>query len=195
MRRLALLFSVVVLLGVTPNASATYIGVHWRRTVNPATVTVVTSLQSRFLDPTTRAAGLWSVSDVIDMVLEPGGTGRRSRQNCAYIRGKVHICSGSYGNTGWVGLTQFKAQGHHIIAVRVRLNTHLIPRNFDTTVTCHELGHSIGLGHRSQSTSCMKQGRTSSRPDSNDYSSLDKIYAHLDGMTPESATVSSFSTQ
>src|SRR5436305_9855356 len=102
MKRAVTGFLLAVMLGlVTPSASATYIGVHWRRTSNPFTVTVVESVQSRFLDSIARAAGLWSKSDKLDMVTTPGSTTARARRHCAFIRGSVHICNSNYGSTGW----------------------------------------------------------------------------------------------
>ena len=60
----------------------------------------------------------------------------------------------------------------------------------------HELGHTLGLAHRSQSTTCMKQGQTANHPDANDYYWLKKIYHHLDGRTAElGGPVRTFSTQ
>jgi hypothetical protein len=188
MRRLALLILVTVVLGVTPSASAitgNYIGVHWRRAVNPFTVEVVSSVVPHFNDPLARAARLWSESNKLDMAITPGNTSADARHHCAYITGKVHVCSSNFGSTGWVGLTQFHANGHHITSVRVLLNDPTIPRTFRNTVSCHELGHTLGLAHRWQSTSCMKQGQTAAHPDSTDYHELAKIYRHLDGMTPE----------
>lgn len=45
-------------------------------------------------------------------------------------------------------------------------------------VVCHELGHAIGLGHSTDSASCMVSGGSSTVPAPSDIASLRDIYAH-----------------
>jgi predicted Zn-dependent protease len=197
-KRLALLTLVVALLGLTPTASANhYIGYHWRRAANPKIVDVQQSLQAAWVNPVAAAVADWNKSSVIGMAASPAPSSTAAaRQRCAWIRGAVHLCSGNYGNTGWVGLTNYAVSGRHIIGVRIRLNTPYIPVRYRQMVACHELGHALGLAHRAQSTSCMKQGVTREHPDQHDYGELATIYQHLDGATAETVTTTrTFSIQ
>jgi hypothetical protein len=61
---------------------------------------------------------------------------------------------------------------------------HLNNRYLTTSATrrktaCHELGHGLGLGHRSSGSTCMRDGFASlhGHPDATDYASLRRIYA------------------
>jgi len=122
------------------------------------------------------------------MVIVPGDTSLHARTVCAETtRKEVHVCNADYGAVGWAGLTELTESGPHIVSIRVRINDHYVTSATERLVACHELGHSIGLGHRMQSTSCMKQGTSTPHPDSSDYAELDLIYKHLDGATPATA--------
>lgn len=49
----------------------------------------------------------------------------------------------------------------------------------ELTVVCHEMGHSVGLRHYSQSPgSCMRNGAFDPYPDAHDFNVVDSIYDH-----------------
>jgi len=182
----------VVVLATAPQASASpccYQGWHWRRSHNPFTVTLVLSLTSAWQTPIQAAATEWSKSDKFDMVTTPGNSSLSARKACAETSGEVHVCNANYGATGWAGLTEATLNGQHIVRMRVRLNDAETPAVYRRLVSCHELGHSVGLGHNTRSTSCMKPGAGSRpHPDATDYAELDVIYHHLDSVAVPAGT-------
>lgn len=191
MRRLAVAAITAVLLSFAPQASAAPCcaqGWHWRRAHNPFVINLVLSVTNAWQPQVNSAAAEWSTSDKFDMVSTPGSTSLRARRNCAMTSGAVHVCNANYGATGWAGLTEAAVRGGHILRMRVRLNDAETPMTYRRLVSCHELGHSAGLGHNSRNSSCMKPGAGSRpHPDATDYAELDVIYRHLDGATPTTA--------
>ncbi|WP_394842223.1 matrixin family metalloprotease [Pendulispora brunnea] len=62
----------------------------------------------------------------------------------------VHVYSGNYGATGWVGLTNYSSGPGAFVdgATKVQLNDYYAPNGFTrNNVVTHELGHALGLGH------------------------------------------------
>jgi hypothetical protein len=193
MRRvLAVAATAVILLTFSPPAGAApccYAGWHWKRAANPFNVTLLASVQSKWMTPLTNAANEWSTSPIFDFHIVPGDTSLATRSSCAETSGnEVHVCNANYGATGWAGLTELTLNGQHIVKIRVRLNDYYVTRTLRRLVACHELGHSVGLGHRSTPTSCMMPGSGSRKhPDATDFKEIKRIYAHSDGASPTTA--------
>ena len=183
-RYLAVAAVAAVLMSFAPQASAApccYQGWHWKRTHNPFTVTILSSVTSSWSVPLARAAAQWSRSSKFDMRIVAGAHGRATRQRCVETRGEVHVCNGNYGNVAWSGLTEATFVGQHIVKMRIRLNDANTPARFHRLIACHELGHSVGLGHNNRATSCMRPGAGSDpHPDATDYAEINAIYRHLD---------------
>ncbi|MEX2394909.1 MAG: matrixin family metalloprotease, partial [Actinomycetota bacterium] len=116
--------------------------------------------------------------DVLDAGVDGGSSKRKVRRTCPMARDAVRVCNFRYGATGWAGLSQFQLQGKHIRRASIKLNeTYLGSKHRKTT--CHELGHGLGLAHRSDPSSCMMQGSgVRAHPDAHDYRMLEKIYGH-----------------
>ena len=160
---------------------------HWQREENPFTLEVGDNVDTDWNQALDRAANEWSRSRVLNLNVVPGGT---SPQACRPDSGRVEVCSANYGETGWLGITGFFFRDRHIKAAVVGLNDYY----FDTpafglddpkhrlSVTCHELGHSIGLAHRS-GNSCMVVKDFPTDPDDHDYRQLEEIYEHEDDRT------------
>lgn len=114
----------------------------------------------------------------------------------------VEVCNNFWGsnNVNWpypsntVGVaevtTDIKA---HFLAARIRLNESLMDSDdvFRRWVLCQEIGHTLGLDHRSEAGTCMKNpavaGQSANdQPDAHDHQYVDGIYfGHNDVCTTE----------
>ncbi|MGX6607701.1 matrixin family metalloprotease [Micromonosporaceae bacterium Da 78-11] len=100
-----------------------------------------------------------------------------SRLHCVDVR-EYNADDGNYG------VTYLSWSGVHYTSVRVTLNN----RNATNATqrrktTCHELGHVLGLEHRTVSSSCLRSGNAvtlniSLVPDAHDFTALHDLYAH-----------------
>jgi hypothetical protein len=94
----------------------------------------------------------------------------------------VKVTEGSFGATGWDGLTTYNwDSNHHFTTVKIQYNdSYSETYNQHWTDTCHEQGHALGLDHNTSTASCLyASGWNSHLPTSDDYSELQyKIYNH-----------------
>lgn len=76
-----------------------------------------------------------------------------SSKRCTPIRGEIVVCADKYGQRGWVGIAEINASGDHITQAVVKYNDTYYAYAFYNNdeqrdfVTCHEVGHTLGLGH------------------------------------------------
>ena len=93
---------------------------HWARTTNTFTLKLgdnVSSAWDAYLD---EASSDWSQSSVLDTTKVPGGT---NPGVCQPTNGRVEICNATYGNTGWLCLTQIRVSGEgHIPSGAAQVN-------------------------------------------------------------------------
>jgi predicted Zn-dependent protease len=77
-----------------------------------------------------------------------------------------------------LGMTRPWVRGHHFSTVYVDVAARPMSREKRLSVTCHEIGHALGLDHRGHSfSSCMTDGRAfPTRPDRHDMAELSAIY-------------------
>lgn len=171
---------------------------HWKRSANPFTVMLGNNLTTpEWQGLLNVVASDWSQSLVLDAALTAGGTRPR---NCKPSRGRVEVCNARYGFNGWLGLAQIWLSGGHIVQGTAKVNDSYFDTNtYDQEtakrhVLCQEIGHTFGLDHQT-TASCMNDSGGSLfdpaavDPDSHDYEQLEAIYAHLDGASPELATL------
>ena len=96
--------------------------------------------------------------------------------NCAYVH------NGSYGANGWNGHTSVNHSGldpRVILSAYIQLNdSYGLSTTEHRMVTCHELGHALGLDHNDYTSSCLfwyaQAGTTV--PNTGDFLMLDSIY-------------------
>ena len=93
----------------------------------------------------------------------------------------VNVYNRNYGSTGWTGLTHFRATSSQYFvdgSVYSELNDYYGGTAAEHRNTaCHELGHTLGLGHATSTSSCMYYVRTSQQlPSSADFHLLHQIY-------------------
>ena len=197
-RVIALLFPVFILSMTfnVANASNLWEEFHWSKTEKPLTVTIVDKTSSEWGLSIEGAVSDWSLSDVLDVeIAKKRGSGKKNAQNCDPIEGRVVICNSEYGDTNWLGITQVWLDGDHITKATIKLNdTYFNQARFNTSewrnyVTCHEVGHILGLDHADEDYNNSPLGtcldlvtdpELSQHPDKSDYDSLELIYSHID---------------
>ena len=164
---------------------------HWQREENPFTLQVVDNVTPEWNQALDRAANGWTRSSVLNMKVVNGNANR----NCRGDSGKVEVCNRDFGNSGFIGITFLKTRDRHIKTAVTFMNDFYFdnrdfPRGTNNSrlrlsVMCHELGHTIGLGHVRGRGSCMTQSTNffPTTPDRHDYDELEKIYEHTDDRT------------
>ncbi len=142
----------------------------------------------------------WSVSTVLDTVVDTGST---APLDCNPEAGNVQICNAEYGAKGWLGIAQIYTRGSSIIAGVAKLNdTYYNMAYYNTPawrlmVMCQEVAHTFGLSHQDVTFdnvnlgSCMDytddpdgtiDGELSNEyPNQHDYDQLETIYAGSKG--------------
>lgn len=188
--------SLVVLAAAgTAFATHSWNGYHWARTSNPFTLKLGDNVSLAWDATLATASSDWSESSVLDTTIVTGS----SKGNCQPTKGRVEVCSKTYGWNGWLGLAQIWISGSHITQGAVKLNdtyfnisTYNNP-NERLHVICQEIGHTLGLDHQSTDGSsldtCMDYfsntganagSSLSTAPNQHDYDELVAIYTHLD---------------
>jgi predicted Zn-dependent protease len=125
--------------------------------------------------PAVRAAMRdWSRSSVVTFHL----VGCNARHREFQMRNR------NYGRTGWVGFASSTFPRGHFATMAVGFNDYYGSRRsapYRRGAACHELGHALGLDHRTRS-SCLDTPVSSDRldPDRHDYDQLRRIYGHSD---------------
>jgi hypothetical protein len=204
MRRVILLAAALTIVVGTAASSASanhsWNGYHWARTSNPFTIQLGDNVSGAWDNMLRTASSDWSQSTVLDTNVVAGGTRPKP---CKATLGRVEICSGSYGNTGWLGVAQiWLTSGSHIVQGTVKNNDYYFGSStyqYNNTaemqhVICQEIGHTFGLDHQSETgaslNTCMDyyhntsaSDTRSTHPNSHDYQQLSTIYQHLDSTT------------
>jgi hypothetical protein len=194
----------IVIVGMVAGVSADHSWgppYHWARTANPLTLKVGDNVSSIWKTPLAIAISDWNASSVLNLAADAGGA--RSK-NCRPTAGRVEVCSGSYGNNGWLGIAQiWVTGGEHITQATTRLNDYYFAMQAYNTlawrqlVMCQEIGHNFGLDHQDENFNNVNLGTcmdytnnptSNQHPDGHDYEELETIYAHLDGFTTAGAT-------
>lgn len=192
-----LAFVVISVIIFTPHTLAfhAWTPYHWPRTTNPFTLKFVNNVTTDWEKYLNRSLVDWNRSSVLDTVLISG----TPNPNCKASFGKVAVCNGEYGETGWLGLVYLWVRDGHIMHGVVRLNdTYFKLPQFNTSavkynVICEEIGHALGLDHQDTDPwniplgTCMDYSEDSTknqRPNAHDYEMLETIYTqHLDENT------------
>ena len=92
----------------------------------------------------------------------------------------VVVREGSYGRTGWNGMTTAVAGQMFTFTspVQIQLNdSYGLSASEHRAVTCHELGHALGLDHDNRASSCLQPVAQAAGPDSLDRAQLEQLYA------------------
>ena len=127
--------------------------------------------------------------------------GQAAASACNMVYGTVQVCSGNYGQTGWVGYTNVSTSSGYIVQAMIRLNDYYFTQPRYNTyawraeTVCQELGNALGLQDSDHNFgnvntgSCMDYSRDPSgtagtngtlaniQPSSSDLTNLNAIYA------------------
>ena len=175
---------------------------HWARTDNSFTLNVGDNVSSAWDSYLNTAISDWNVPSVLTLNKVSGGSPSR---NCKATTGRIEVCSGSYGNNGWLGVARISVNGSHITAATTRLNdSYFNTATYNTPawrrlVMCQEVGHDFGLDHQDETFNnpnlgtCMdytndpdgggSYGPSNEHPNNHDYDQLETIYSHVDSFT------------
>jgi hypothetical protein len=175
-------------------------GYHWARTANPFALKLGDNVTAAWDTYLMNASNTWSRATVLDTTVVAG---QARSKTCRPTSGRVEVCNGAYGNTGWLGVaTIWLTSGSHITQGTVKVNdtyfnlaAYSSPEERDHTM-CQEVGHTLGLGHTSEDGSdqntCMDyspEPESNNRtPNQHDYDELAAIYSHLDSFTTVGST-------
>jgi hypothetical protein len=175
-------------------ASHSWGNYHWGRTTSTFTLELGDNVSSTWDSYLATTAADWSASSVLDTVVKAGKTKPRS---CRATNGRVEVCSDRYGFNDWLGIAQIWISGTHITKGVVKVNdTYFNTSTYNkpawrNLVMCQEVGHTLGLDHQDEVFNntnlgtCMdytNDPSTNQHPNSHDYSELEAIYAHTDGV-------------
>jgi hypothetical protein len=198
---IGLVTSVLFAIPAVTAASHAWGSYHWARAANPLMLQVVDNVTGTWDTHLDVAIVDWDDSSVLTLV-EVAGVGTNGK-TCKAINGKVNVCNGLYGNTGWLGVAQIWVRGSHITRATTRVNdTYHNSPPYNTPewrqfVMCQEIGHDFGLDHQDEDFdnpnlgTCMDytdNPTTNQHPNGHDYQQLELIYAHLDGGGPSGAS-------
>lgn len=193
-------------LSAPASASHSWGGYHWARTSNPFTLKLGDNVNSTWDASLTGASSDWTASTVLNTTVVTGV----AKGRCRGTTGRVEVCNGAYGQTGWLGIASISITGGtHITLGTVKLNdTYFDTPQYNTSawrnmVTCQEVGHTLGLDHQDTNFNnpnlgtCMdytNDPSTNQHPNAHDYDQLATIYSHLDSTTTVGAAVSRSAT-
>lgn len=168
-------------------ASHSWGSYHWGRAANPFTLKLRDHVAGGWNTRLASVSADWSGSSVLDTAIVE----RAETKRCRAVSGRVDVCNGRYGRTGWLGIAQVWTADGHIGAATAKVNdTYFGMPAYDSaearqSVLCMEVGHSLGLGHQDGSSdSCMDDSSFDwpaiLRPNGHDHEQLEAIYSHAD---------------
>jgi len=173
---------------------------HWARTSNPMNINLVRhlSIQPNIWPPGYWMAKLgWNTSSKVNFVTVVGSNSAGVRSACSAVAGEVQVCHYNYGSTGWSGLASINFDGSsHITQATAKMNEYYSwKQDSRQSVTCQEIGHTLGLGHQDTNSfntnlgTCMDYTSSPLAVPNNialnqhDLNQLNSMYTHTDGYT------------
>ena len=164
----------LVPIGLAAPASASHgNGLHWIRPTSNMlrNVTVVDRTGSAgWASAIQHAIGAWNAGlNTVELVYAEGSTG-----GCALGNRRIEICLGGVSKASW----SYNSYSHLTGAVITFYTGH---SSAAKAISCHEIGHTLGLRHRTDSTSSCMTSRVSAtqiRPTQHDFENVDAQHRH-----------------
>ncbi len=214
-KKLLFILPVFALLFVAGTASANHAWgkYHWDISTDQSIASPLKLGNNLFLSSWNTSLGIssvdWNLSVLKNQVVAGASNG-----NCDPTSGRVEVCNGAYGNTGWLGIASIwvtRGKDNHITQGVVKLNdTYFNTAPYNTSawrqmVMCQEVGHTFGLDHQDENFdnanlgTCMDYTSDpdgtilgqldNQKPNQHDLDQMTEIYAHLNstdggGSTP-----------
>jgi len=187
-------------------ADHSWSGYHWKRgSGGPVSIPLDDNMGPTWDQLLPTVSEDWTVdaayADVLDTIVAPG---RSDPERCRAVAGRVEVCSGSYGQTEWLGIATIWTEGKHIVQATVKMNDDLFDQVLNSSaaakrrVLCQEVGHALGLGHGYTSPSCMDDQHvladpTYVAPSDHDHAALANVFDHVHRRRTPRVNAASFS--
>lgn len=164
--RLALALALLVAFA-PPVYSSHRLSLHWVNRESRPTIFLVDATNGRF--PVREAADRWN---------QGGASHFKLSSSCPPNRGCTVV---QLRAMRYLGLTRLYHDRTHLQRAEIDLSsTRRMSPAKRLSVTCHEMGHALGLGHRLATSSCMYNANAFPlRPDRHDYDALRAQYTHV----------------
>ena len=112
---------------------------------------IVNALDDRWTSYFAEAVADWENGDPDALVLTIS-VAKSPDSSCTPIDGKMKVCNGDYGDTGWRGVNELTFNGKDVIQQSVaKMNEFYLDAgssdNEKQYTMCHEIGHGFGLAH------------------------------------------------
>ncbi len=149
---------------------------HWTKPQNDERKIIIRdSTTGSWTNKLPNAQSDWGQSSKFRFVRQQAATDETTRQQCAFPDnyGRVHVCNYDYSWSDFGRADIRVNSANHIQKGWAKLNNNTADANRRSLI-CHELGHTLGLDHRSVTSSCM-YGPSDAfpiSPDQHDYDQL-----------------------